>query len=141
MQSIREILSSAIIITTLILGATITIYNPHESMSYQYYSADKKPTFNYYVYYPDYSIFLTTSNDEGEDDERDDDDVLSKYGGDGDGTGDTTEICNRYLEDCPEPGASVTTGTNGSSCNKLFESCPATPTPTPIPTPTPEPTA
>jgi hypothetical protein len=140
MRSSRQILSSAIIITALILGATITIHNPHQSISQQYYPADRKPTSSYYAYHPDYSIFLATSSDNGQDDERDDDDILSKYGGGEDGTGDTTEICNRYLEECPKPGTSVTTGTNGSSCNKLFESCPITPTPTPIPTPTPKPT-
>src|SRR5215207_3815430 len=138
MQSSRKILSWIILIVATIFGAGITIHDPHESLSQQDHPGNGEQTNNYYAYHPDHSFSFTTSNS-GDDEEGDD-----SGDEDSNGVGDTTEICNRYLETCPEAGATATQGTDGSSCNKLFESCPESPSKlfesSPSPSPSPNPT-
>ena len=143
MQAQRKTLSWIVSTTAAVyFMSAVIIYAPHGSFSQEYSLNNREPMNSYYTYESDLSIFSASSN--GDDDDEDDD------GGDEQnfGAGDTTEICNRYLETCDEGGASTAQGNSGSACNKLFESCPTTPAPTPTqpptispsPAPTPKPT-
>jgi hypothetical protein len=141
MQAQRKTLSWIVSTTAAVFFmSAVIIYAPHGSLSQEYSLDNREPMNSYYTYESGLSIFSASSN--GDDDDEDDD------GGDEQdlGAGDTTEICNRYLETCDEGGASTTQGNTSLACNKLFESCPTTPTPTqsptisPSPAPTPKPT-
>src|SRR5215204_62495 len=143
MQAQRKTLSWTVSTTAAVFFmSAVIIYAPHGSLSQEYSLDNREPMNSYYTYESGLSIFSASSNGDNEDEDNDDD------GGDEQnfGAGDTTEICNRYLETCDEGGASTTQGNSGSACNKLFESCQTTPTPTqsptisPSPAPTPKPT-
>jgi DNA-binding beta-propeller fold protein YncE len=113
---------------------SMIICTPHKSISQEYRFDNMELINSYYIPGSDYSIFPASST--GNDDDEDDDGENEQNTG----AGDTTEICNRYLEVCDGEGATSSPGTSGTDCNKLFESCPSTPTPTPSPTISPSPT-
>jgi DNA-binding beta-propeller fold protein YncE len=134
MQFGRKNLSWIVSTVAVILISGAIIFNPHESISQEYRFNSMELMNSYSTLGPDYSILSASSagNDDDEDDEGENEQNT--------GAGDTTEICNRYLEVCDGEGATSSPGTSGTDCNKLFESCPATPTPTPSPTISPSPT-
>src|SRR5829696_6760187 len=138
MQAQRKTLSWIVSTTAAVFFmSAVIIYAPNGSLSQEYSLDNRQPMNSYYTYESGLSIISASSNGDDDDEDRDEQNI---------GPGDTTEICNRYLETCDEGGASTTQGNSGSACNKLFESCPTTPTPTqsptisPSPAPTPKPT-
>ena len=138
MQAQRKTLSWIVSTTAAVFFmSAVIIYAPHGSLSQEYSLDNRQPMNSYYTYESGLSIFSASSNGDDDDEDGDEQDF---------GAGDTTEICNRYLETCDEGGASTTQGNTSLACNKLFESCPTTPTPTqsptisPSPAPTPKPT-
>src|SRR5918994_7059349 len=126
MQAQRKTLSWIVSTTAAVFFmSAVIIYAPHGSLSQEYSLDIRQPMNSYYTYESGLSIYSASSNGDDDDEDGDEQDF---------GAGDTTEICNRYLETCDEGGASTAQGNSGSACNKLFESCPTTPAPLPAKT-------
>src|SRR5919107_699235 len=136
MQDGLKIVPWIVLTAAFVFIITMTIHHPDESQSSQQYRSGivERIADSRSVYMPGHSLYQTTSSDDSDEKENENDN-----GGDEDeiGIGDTTGICNRYLETCPEGGTSVTQGSGGSDCNRLFETCPTSPSPSPSPSPGP----
>src|SRR5688500_18668871 len=115
MQEGPKLISWIVLTASIVFVISMNIYHPDDSQSLQQYrSGTVGQTASQSVYIPDHSLYTTTSSDESDEEEDE-----NGNGEDEEGvvTGDTTEICNRYLETCPGEGTPVSPGAVGPDCN------------------------